>query len=421
MAYFKEKKAYLLITAIAFSLGLSIFTYAQSKKPYDVTIVGTIAQESLPKVCGLFIQKLHEQCSINFIPTGYCNFDDFSPIVRSIAENPDKSPGKVAFLVDNLWCLDFNPSALVPNSPIKIAYSLIESTKLPPQWVSILNNQFDAVAVSDPYLVDVYINSGVRIPVFLLPIALDLNPFLDLPSKTKANNPFTFGISGAFWPRKNHYQTLLAFDQEFHNNPNVRLIIHGRGGNAPIINQIQSYIAEHQINNVYFLCGKLTDYQFKEYLNLLDAYVLASTAEGFSISPREAMARGIPCILSNNTAHITLCNSGFVKSIKADIPERADYLNSFGDVDFGFQFNCTVADIAQSMRDVYLNYKDYLIKAQAAREWVKQYSYDNLQQKFLTLVKPKKVIFGTENRLENDYLITNDLSLYQKYSKLLNQ
>jgi hypothetical protein len=69
---------------------------------------------------------------------------------------------------------------------------------------------------------------------------------------------------------------------------------------------------------------------------------------------------------------------------------------------------------------VYSNYAFYLHKAYEGREWVKQYDCYNphLQNQYRTLVKPKNVVFGQENKIEEETLTTNSEALYLKYLQI---
>ena len=58
---------------------------------------------------------------------------------------------------------------------IFIAYSMFESTSIPRIWVKKLNQEFDMVVVPDPYLIEVYKNSGVTVPIFFVPLGVDLD------------------------------------------------------------------------------------------------------------------------------------------------------------------------------------------------------------------------------------------------------
>lgn len=172
------------------------------------------------------------------------------------------------------------------------------------------------------------------------------------------------------------------------------------------------------IKNIRLTFGNLSWQEYIKFMTSLDCYISLSKGEGFGITPREAMAFGIPCILSNNTGHRTICNTQLVLSIKSTIPVEAFYPN-LSKKPIGYYFTCRKQDVRNALRAMYNNYKFYLKKAHKGREWVQQYLYSNLQAKYLTLVKPHKVVLGEENRITDDCLITNNKSLYQKYLSII--
>lgn len=406
------KRAYYFLFLISF---LKI-----SANDYDLTLIGSIGLESICKLPVLWMDNLSKDLNINFIPIWQSNLTSASDVVKRINSIPFSAAGKVSVLMENIWSHDMNPAGAVPESLIKIAYSFFEGTKLPPKWIEILNTQFDAVIVADDFWVNVYKNSGVNIPIYVLPMALDLDDLL-LNQKKEANTQFTFGTSAAFWTRKNQFFLLKAFHEQFGNSDKFKLVIHGRGGELSVLYELENYIKDNNISNVIIECKRTDSEEFKNFMKSLDCYVLISKSEGYSISPREAMALGIPCILSCNTAHITLCNSGLVRSVLCPKSEKANYGNAFGEnVDCGEIFNCEIPDIRAALRDVYDNYKLYLEKAKKGKSWVERYNFSNLKQKHLNLIKPKQVIFGLENKIEDNYIMTNSVKLYNKYKSLKN-
>ena len=132
------------------------------------------------------------------------------------------------------------------------------------------------------------------------------------------------------------------------------------------------------------------------------------------MSPREALALGIPCILSNNTAHEVLCQTPYVNSVMSNKVEPADYRLVFGQY-YGYQFNSSITDVEKSLEEIYNNYDYYLQNGKDARQWVQQYDYRNLKNKYLNLIKPNKVILGKENLITDEYIMTDCKKLYQKY------
>ena len=391
---------------------------AQSRA-YDLSLVGVLKQGgSLTRVPIILMDMLKDDLEINFIssePHVPIDLKDTSADVKRITLNPDKTPGNVALLVDHLWYVWTTPSAYMPQSKIKLALSMIESTEIPKKWVDILNNQFDAVIVPDPYFIDVYSACNVKIPIFCLPLGLLLDDFFAIPPRKVPQKPFTFGMSAYFCSAKNQESLIKAFIQEFGNDRNFKLKLHGRAGaSEPLKNLVKKAGA----NNIELIDENFTQSRYLNFFSSLDCYVLPSKGEGFSLTPREALALGIPCILTKNTAHITICNSGFVKAINSSLLEPADYNREFGAF-CGYKFNCEIDDLRKALREVYENYSDYKDKALQGREWAKQYDYRNLRSKYRALAKPKKVIFGNINAIEDDCIRTNDKKLYDKYYSFL--
>ena len=420
---YNSKKIFFTYLFIANLLTTSYSTCnSNNTRKYDLTLVGMISFQSACKLTGLWIDHLINDCSINYISTGLTNLQFASEVTRKVAQNPDKTPGTVAILLDNvIWTPDYSSYSYMPNSFIKIALSMLEATKMIPQCVEILNENFDAVIVPDEYWINIYRESGITIPIFVLPCGLYLDNLLEKPFREETGHPFIFGFSAAFWYRKNQELVLEAFAQEFTGpeQNNVKLLLHGRGGHQEIIDSLINTIKTRNLNAEIHI-GYFNDQTYEDFLALLDCYILVSRAEGYSISPREAMAAGIPCILSNNTAHITLCNSGYVLSVPSNIPVEPDQYESLaGKVDRGVQFTCSITDIRKAMREMYENYKAYKEKARHAREWVKQYRFATLKAKHLNFINPKKIILGDYNKVDDDYLMTNDIKLYNKYLQIL--
>ncbi len=383
---------------------------------YDVTVVGPMLYaDGLGRASIAFIDLFKDDLKMNFVPTSKnVNFKDVPWMVQVVARNPDRSPGKVSFFLDVLWHVTDTPADYVPDSEIKIAFSMIESTAIPIHWVKILNQKFDAVAVPDKFLCEVYRKSGVKIPIFVLPCGLYLDEFLEKPLKEKANEIFTFGMSAGFHSKnKNHELLIDAFAQEFGNVPGVKLKVHGRCGNEEIQKRVRTQIDNLKCKNIEFINKNLTRAEYLEFMGSVDCYVLLSKGEGFSITPREALAMGVPCIITNNSAHRTICETGFVKIVEAPISAPAHYVHfkTF----CGYNYSCTNKEARKAIKEVFEDYEYWLEKAREGREWVKQYEYRNLKNRYLNLVKPQKVVLDTYNSIEEDCLITNSEKLYKKY------
>ncbi len=363
---------------------------------FDLTVVGLANKaDGIGRISLGIIETLKDELKLNYIPS--CappKFTDVEEDVREILQNTDTTPGTVSILTNALWH-DTRPFYLdVPDSKLKFAYSMIESTKIPVEWVAILNENFDAVIVPDKFLIDVYQDSGVVIPIFELSHGMELEPFLATQAHAEKSVPFVFGSTVSFDPRKNHVLLLKAFAKEFRNSHDVCLKMNGRFGEEYM--KLKDLIRELKISNVFITRKVLSHESYMSFMQSFDCYVNIAKGEGFSLCPRESLALGIPCILSDNTAQKTLCQSGFVRSVPSLILEPAVY-DIFGGQDLGSFFNCTESDVRAALRDMYNNYTSYLQKAQSGREWVKQYCWKSLKNKYLSLVKPKTIILGESN------------------------
>lgn len=340
--------------------------------------------------------------------------DDIESSVLAILRHPDKTPGTILLLLDSLY--DVSHKTLVEQCSqhkIKLAYITVESTKGPASWVEILNNNFDGIAVPDESCTEALRASGLKIPVFILPEILYLDEFLKVPLQEKPHNPFSFGVSATALNYKNYDLLLEAFAAEYKNRPDVILKIHNHlaAKSFRITNKIKSLGLE----NVIATHGPIKKEMYEAHMQSIDCYVLLSKGEGFSATPREALALGRPCILSNHTAHRTLCNTGYVRAVEAPIIEKHD--ENYKGENVGDIFNCKIEDVRAALRDVYDHYDHYLYNAHPAREWVKQYLGENLKTKFISFLKPKKVILGDKNEIMDDCLITDSKDLFDKYMR----
>ncbi len=389
---------------------------------YDLTVVSQIRFAcSLTRYGIGLIDVLQNDIKINHIKTpGAYEFVDVSESVQKIIKNPDKSPGNVAILLDFLWINTVTPSDFVPEkSSIKIAYSVFESSALPKKCVEILNNKFDLVVVPDEFCRPLYKEAGVTIPIFVVPHGIYVEELLREPVKKTSSTPFTFGLSAGFWPRKNQELLVDAFVAEFGNRGDVKLKLHGRAADESYLAKIQKKVQKQKIRNIEIIQKVFTGAEYNNFLKTLDCVVLLSKGEGFSIAPREALALGIPCIISDNSAHKTLNKTGFFYGVPSNLVEANSH-ELFGGA-IGYDYNCKIEDVRKALRDVYIDYSYYVDKAHQGRPWVEQYLWKNLKQKFMNLIKPTKIVLGEENRVTDDYFMTTSPMLYKKYAQLINK
>jgi len=358
----------------------------RTKQPVDVTLVSHVKKrDSIGRHGILFAEMLHENFSINGITTREPNPEDidtalYKKITRSGA------PGKLALFTDVLQHNNrFTPYKRVPKeAEIKICYSMFESSAIPAEWASIINKNFDGVWVPDKWLVNVYKKSGVEKPVNVLPLACDLKNFLEQPLKQKANDVFTFGVSSGIWMRKNVLGVIEAFKRAFPDeNEKVQLRIHSRYGFPAEVEKLRTAIDND--SRIELAIKPVSDKTYLKFMCSLDAYILLSMGEGFSITPREAMALGLPVIVSDNTAHRTICESGLAHAVPT-IAEIPGYYEAFRKAHGSF-FVPDAEVAAQQMREIFEHRNEIYIDAQQRRIWAAQYDTANLKEQYIKSVR----------------------------------
>ena len=390
-------------------------------KKHDLALVGQInLAGSISRIPLVILDMLKDDLEICFKHTNTYNNSGLLENIKTIIERETTHKATAALLTDVLWVPTYDIYKETPDCEIKFAYSMNESTKIVPEWVRALNNYFDAVLVPDKFIAQVYKKSGVTIPIFELPLPIYLDSFLKKTKKHSVDTPFVFGCSAIHEKRKNLDLVIDSFALTFKNNSQVHLKIHTKSAYRE--KELREKIASKNMQTISLILNTFDTESYADFIASLDCYVFLSKGEGFSITPREALAAGIPCIVSKNTAQKTICDSGYVYAVDSNIKERGIYdFNGPEELknnqDIGYQFNCTLKDSCKALKTVYERYPFYLKKAENGRIWVQHYTLENLKKRYLCLFKPKKIMLGRKNTITDSCITTNSKKLYDKIKR----
>lgn len=185
--------------------------------------------------------------------------------------------------------------------------AMYEATRIPEAWVDKYNRDpACTLLVPDPWVMEIFRDSGVSAPIRVVPLGVE--PAEPCEARER---PFTIGSSAYFEERKNHGLVIRAFKAAFGSSTDVRLRIHGRGGHCE--SEVRAAAAGDP--RVTIETGALGRDQFDAWWASNDAYVLASSGEGYSHTPREALMRAIPTAITDFSAHRTLVRRGTVVPI----------------------------------------------------------------------------------------------------------
>ncbi|MBP1964275.1 glycosyltransferase family 4 protein [Paenibacillus aceris] len=182
-----------------------------------------------------------------------------------------------------------------------------ETTMTPKGWLPEMN-KFDAICVPSQHNKRALENSGVKVPIFIVPHGVNTKEFhpnnkkLDVPS---AAGKFTFVSVFGFQHRKNPEGLLRAYWEEFSSADNVILVIKTNGYAAYenekwIQQKIWQYKKRLGIRKdtapVVIIGRRLSESQLKGLYTLGDAFVLPTRGEGVGLPFLEALASGVPVI-----------------------------------------------------------------------------------------------------------------------------
>lgn len=294
------------------------------------------------------------------------NVYDMAGVPQVTRDNLTKYP-----MPSNVVLLTNQPFYLDQISKFQRAYiyTMFESTQIPSDWAARINQKIDEVFVPDEYQRRSFLNSGVKKPIKVIPLGVELEHYQYKPRRQ--DNVFVFGFSGMFTQRKNVRDLIRSFTHAFPPKqfPKVRLKIHGRWGcMANSKRQFNSVI--NGDSRVKVDEGVMDLGAFKRWWDEIDCYVFPSKGEGFSLTPREAIAQGIPTIVSNYSGHEELVKSGHFYSIEPRGEEPAFY--EFIGKACGHQAKIAIDDIMEQMKHVYNNYDAALEKAKRGSVWIKK-------------------------------------------------
>jgi len=264
--------------------------------------------------------------------------------------------------------LNTPPGIIHAKGDVKVLYTMIEGDMVPPSWYEYLE-MADHILVPNKWVQSVFEKAGFD----STPIPLGFDPELFYPVP-RNNKIYTFLHYEAFQDRKGWRDLLYAWMHSglAENEFECQLILKTVKPFTEVYERLES---EHLVlpYNVRVICGELPHESIPPLLHNADCFVFPSRGEGFSITPLEAMATGLPTILTKGHSHMEYYNEDYMYGVKCDIPIPATYHNWEDEGNF---VRCTAKDLGDTLRYVYENKEEAILKGSDAVEYVSKYSYD---------------------------------------------
>ncbi|MFQ5751439.1 MAG: glycosyltransferase, partial [bacterium] len=262
-----------------------------------------------------------------------------------------------------------------------------EFGSLPKQWVEVFSNQVDELWVPSQYLRQVYVDSGVpSARVYVVPNGIHPDKFHPgvKPIKLRTKKKFKFLFVGGTIERKGVDLLLEAYVNAFKKTDDVCLVIKDMGGdsfykgitfrdhirklkrkkNVPAIEYIDRIFPEEKLAGLYAAC---------------DVLVHPYRGEGFGLPILEAMACGIPAIVTNGGACLDFCNSGnslLVNAKKRQLPEKR--VGALKTVGYPWIYEVAMDDLKRKMLFAFQHPAQMkALGKQASQEILKQWTWEH--------------------------------------------
>jgi glycosyltransferase involved in cell wall biosynthesis len=286
---------------------------------------GLFANNSLAHVNReLCLQLLEEVYRISFIPT---EPDDFPPSVdprfkrleaiRNLAvERPD-------ITIRHQWPPDFTPVI----SGKLVLIQPWEFGSLPKEWITPFSTVVDEVWVPTNYVRECYISSGVPAErVQVVPNGVDTGIFTPSASKflLKTTKQFRFLFVGGTIQRKGIDLLLGAYHNSFTADDDVCLVIKDMGSSSVYEGQtagemIERFISTAGAPEIEYIDRTLSPAEMAGLYTACNCLVHPYRGEGFGLPIAEAMACGLPAIVTGYGAALDFCNESNAWLIPATI------------------------------------------------------------------------------------------------------
>jgi glycosyltransferase involved in cell wall biosynthesis len=296
-------------------------------------------------------------------------------------------------ILDKLEFLRNSPNKVVLANPypleIKkgerlIFLSTYEADKIPESWVRPANDSTGLI-VPDPWVKEVFKNSGVTVPISVVSEGVSNNEIY-YPSPY----PFTFLHFDATSEnnRKGGDLVTEAFVQVFGNMQNkVKLIMKGRNHQVPLV---------HRYSNIEYIFENYSEKEMERLWERTNCFVFPSRGEGFGLPPLEAMAHGIPTILTDGSAMHTFAHYGIPLRVSGKTPAIYDRMGAIGMWD-----KPDIGHLAELMKRVY---DDYVAeKERAIKNSVEVWQTYNFENVAPFLAESITKMFENAQREENDH------------------
>jgi len=196
------------------------------------------------------------------------------------------------------------------NGITNVGYTIWETTKLHPDWPKYINASVDKVLVGCEWNVDIFKDSGVTVPIGVVPHGINTSDFNNVTNyKIDGIEENTFMFYSIFqWQERKHPLALIkAYWYAFTGNDKVALILktyrsdysqNEKDAIRTTIQRMKDIMSMPHYPKIILISNMLSEDEILALHNRGDCYVSLDRGEGFGLSPFTAGALGKPIVIT---------------------------------------------------------------------------------------------------------------------------
>lgn len=275
----------------------------------------------------------------------------------------------------------------------KLMYTAWEESIYPKEWVEEINENLHGMMTASSFTREILRKSGIKVPIKVVPNALDKEFLEKTPGEFKLNTSknFKFLHLSTAKQRKGVDVLLKAYFEQFTKDDDVVLVIKSFPGPDNRVEEILRELKKENSPEVIHINNPdLTDQELMNLTNSVDCVVYPSRAEGFGLPILEAMYIGTPVIATGYSGYLDFASEENTYLIEYELE---DAINSeFANIGAKWA-EPSVEDLKSKMKYIYSNFNDgkynneILTKISKAKEAAKKLTWEHAAELAYEFVK----------------------------------
>jgi glycosyltransferase involved in cell wall biosynthesis len=247
----------------------------------------------------------------------------------------------------------------------------------PKDWIPVFSRQIDELWAYTNHVRDMYLEAGVPADkVKVVPLGVDCDKFRPglTPYPLRTKKGFKFLYVGGTIARKGFDALLNAWKEAFGPHDDVCLVVKDMGGGSFYKGQTAAgWIRELQDSRQYaeieYLDTDMSPGQIPSLYAACDVLVHPYRGEGFGLPIAEAMACGLPCVVTRGGAADDFCTESESWGVRAErVPVPGGKVGPFETVSAPWWLEPSVPHLVERLREAHADPAAREAKGHAARE-----------------------------------------------------